>query len=270
MNSSYVESVGSIIENHRLPYDYKKCISEFVDGLVSRGKDNIQAILIFGGCVRDGIIIEGWSDIDIALIYKERPKMNSQFLATYIENLEFEYHFRIDVTQLFLEEITGSEYSKYFMNGAIINAIKRKNIGIILYGNLPEITFSDEQEKQAALVYMSSTILSFREYLIEKLFRGEHGLKNHLPRLIRWTFSLIRSSLRLFDVYVHPYEDSINSLKRLFPSIDTKVLDELVAIRRNFSDYHLENNELILRIEDFVETYIPFVLLEYSKRVKRR
>ena len=101
---------------------------------------------------------------------------------------------------------------------------------------------------------------SYEDNSIEKF-------KNALQRIIRWVFSIIRSSLRLFGIYTHPYESSNNALSKNFPDLDITLLKKLVSIRRKFNNIELDIS-LFSKIEFFIETYIKYIIGKYYENKK--
>jgi hypothetical protein len=137
----------------------------------------------------------------------------------------------------------------------------RTNVSAVLYGALPVLAVSPEQEKLAARFYIDQTVAAFRRYLIEQVHRGE-GQEHYgqsLARVTRWVFSIMRASLRLFDIYVHPYDPSLEQVAALFPDIDLSVPYELLTMRKH-PDMLRVNYSLFDSIEGFLQKYITCVL----------
>lgn len=264
---------SSIFDERGIPHPYHRAIEEFRDGLLKQNPNNVWAIILFGGLVRDHAIAPAWSDIDLIVVFEHIRLRDSMQLASLIDTLETRYSLRLDVAQVDIRELTDPSLLPAFSNSAVINAvICLPTVGILLHGNLPSIEFSDIQIASAQIGYITTTLAAFREHLIEVLYR-KHDPKQrqeYVPRLIRWTFSIVRASLRLFDVWTHPYVDSVAALNKLFPDIDTRLLDRLIAIRERFNSFDITDDPtLLLDIETFIETFVPFVMSRYYRNTTR-
>jgi len=170
-----------------------------------------------------------------------------------------------------LKELTDERLARCCFNSEIINALSmRENVSIVVFGHVPSVSFTTEQEKQAAILYIMNTLALFRRYLIEVLYRDnvEEHIKADLKRIIRWVFSIIRSSLRLFDIYTHPYEYSLPFVRQIFPEVDTSLLLQLIRIRKNISTVD-NTSELVQEIEIFIEEYVVLSLRRYIDEIKK-
>lgn len=257
-----------LIEN--IPVACRNVIGEFCDLLLEQNPGNIRAIVLFGGLVRDRAITPAWSDIDLIIVFEQIQERDSAKLASLIGNLEDRYALRLDIAQIDIRELTDPLLLPAFSNGAIINALTYlPTVGMLLHGNLPTVTFSDTQIASAQIGYITTTLSAFREYLIEVLYR-KHDAKQRrdcIPRLIRWTFSIIRASLRLFGIWTHPYADSVSFLNRIFPEIETQLLDRLIDIRSHFDEFSASDDSFLFHdIEAFVEEFVPFIMSRYYER----
>lgn len=243
----------------------KACIEEIVYNICSIGKKEMTAIVLLGGINREKIIIDGWSDLDLILIWKNISCKSLKFVSKVINNIEKKYDIRIDINQILEKEIVNDVYKEFLFNGIIINSLKRNDQHIVLFGRIPEISISDEQEKSAALYYINQMLFWQREYFIEFIYKKE-SIRKYYPQLLRRTFSIVRASLRLFDIFCNPYEESINNLEKIFPKYNVLLLKKLLYIRSNFKI--IKENELKRtadNIHKFIESYIPFIIKEYSE-----
>ena len=260
-----------IINNRQLTERYRDCLAELIHDLVSHNSENIETILLYGGIVRDSEVFDEWSDIDIIVIFRDINKRSAMYLAGLIHVLENKYSIRIDLTQISLREITNEKLAKLNNNSEIVNALSmRDSVSIVVYGHLPELDFTPEQEKQAAIFYIMNTLALFRRYLVEVAYRGnlEEHVRTDLKRTSRWMFSIIRASLRLFDIYSHPYQYSLEHLERLFPELDTSLLKQLIEMRESFKKIDIPL-DIIHRIETFVENYVVLSLERYYDEIER-
>ena len=82
------------------------CLREFLNLIVHTYVDNIQCVLLFGGLVRDGAPILGWSDIDILVIFKDLMTRDPRELANILLKLEERYGTRIDLSQADVYELS--------------------------------------------------------------------------------------------------------------------------------------------------------------------
>ena len=221
--------------NKQFSKKYRDCIKELINNIIASNLKNIETILLFGGIVRDSKVFKEWSDIDIVVIFKDITKRSAADLAKILQQLESRYSIRIDLIQISLKELTDERLAGCFLNSGIINALSmRENVSILVFGHVPSVSFTTEQEKQAAIFYIVNTLNLFREYLIEVFYRNnlEEHIKTDFKRIIRWVFSIIRASLRLFDIYTHPYEYSLPFVRQIFPEVDTSLLLQLIRIRK--------------------------------------
>lgn len=267
LTSDYIQ----LINNKQLNKEYRDCLKELINNIIANNPENIETILLYGGIVRDSKVFNEWSDIDIVVVFKDITKRSAVDLAKVIQQLETRYSIRIDLTQISLKELTDERLARCCFNSEIINALSaRENVSIVVFGNVPSVSFTPEQEKQAAILYIMNTLALFRRYLIEVLYRDnvEEHVKADLKRIIRWVFSIIRASLRLFDIYTHPYEYSLPFVKQIFPEVDTSLLLQLIRIRKNISTVD-NTSELVQEIEIFIEEYVALSLRRYIDEIKK-
>ncbi|MHA2245389.1 MAG: hypothetical protein ACXADY_10525 [Candidatus Hodarchaeales archaeon] len=256
---------NSLIKNPSISKRYKDCLVEFIETFISKNENNIQCIMLFGGIVREQRILDQWSDIDILIIFKDIRKRNSFELAKLVNSLSASYSIRLDINQMSLSELEDMQ-KPTISNSILLNILSiRKNVSMVLYGEVPKVEFSLDQEKRAAIYYINSTLYAFREYTINILYtkNSEFHLKRCLGRLIRWVFSIIRSSLRLYDVFCHPYEESVKYLKKILPEldIDYDLLYTLIEIRNNYNTYSIISHpKIFVDIEHFIEDYCQKIL----------
>ena len=268
------EDYSQLLNNKQIDKRYRDCLEGLVSNIVANNPQNIEAILLYGGIVRDLTIFDGWSDIDIIVIFRDITKRNAFELAKIIQRLETMYSIRIDLTQISLKELTDEKLAKCCFNSEIINALSmRENVSILVFSRIPNVNFTPEQEKQAALFYITNTLGLFRRYITEGLYRGnvEDHIKADLKRIIRWVFSIIRASLRLFNIYTHPYEYSNPYLKQIFPELDVSLLVQLTLLRKNINKVNniSELIQIAQKVEVFVEEYVALCLRRYINEVER-
>ncbi len=240
------------------------CLKEFLTELLRENSDNIISILLFGGLVRDGAAIPGWSDIDLLVLFRDITRRDARNLAGLVDRAEAKYGVYIDLTQIDAEMIMDPLLLSNCFNSEMLNALAmRANVSTIIYGTLPPVCVSPEQEKMAARFYIDHTMAAFRRYLIENVYRtmGLEHYRRNVPRVTRWLFSIIRASLRLFDIYVHPYDPSLEQVRVLFPGIDLSVPYALLAIRKEPCAIQVDYS-LFASIENFLQEYVACVLRE--------
>lgn len=263
-----------LLNNKQLNKKYRDCLGELINNIIVNNPENIETILLYGGVVRDSKFFDEWSDIDIIIVFKDITKRSAINFAEIIQQLETRYSIRIDLTQISLEQLTDERLTKCYFNSEIINALSmRENVSIVVFGRLPNVSCTSEQEKQAAVFYMVNTLTLFRRYLVEVLYRGdvEEHIKEDLKRIIRWTFSIIRASLRLFNIYTHPYEYTLPFVKQTFPEVDTSLLKQLINIRENINtvDDSFEFFQMLQKLEIFIEKYVTLSLRRYADGIER-
>jgi hypothetical protein len=135
---------------------------------------------LYGGIARDRTCIDGWSDIDAIVVFRDIQRRSVERLASLLDDLEKRYSIRIDLTQFSLIEVTDRRLCRFFYNSEVINALSmRENVSIVLFGHIPHVALSPQQEKQAAIFYLTNTLGLFRRYLVEDLYRrnGEEQMK---------------------------------------------------------------------------------------------
>lgn len=260
-----------LLNNKQLDKKYRDCLEEFINNVIANNRENIETILLYGGIVRDSKVYDNWSDIDIIVVFKDITRRNAIDLTKILQNLETRYSIRIDLTQISLKELTDGTLAKYCFNSQILSALSmRENVSIVVFGRVPSLSFTPEQEKQAAKFYLTHTLGLFREYLVEVLYRrgDQDHAKTDLKRITRWTFSIIRASLRLFNIYAHPYEYSLPFVKQIFPELDISLLQELINIRK---DPRVFNNfsEIVQKVETFIEEYVVLCLKKYTNEIEK-
>ncbi len=267
LTSDYIQ----LLNNEQLDKKYRDCLRELIDNIIACNSENIETILLYGGLVRDSKAFKNWSDIDIIIIFKDITRRNFIELAEIIEQLESRYSIRIDLSQISLIELIDEVLRQFCYHSEIINAISmRKNVSIVLFGHIPIVRFSAEQEKQAALFYINNTLGLFRRYLVEVAYKNTSNADamSTLGRIIRWTFSIIRASLRLFDIYTHPYAPSLEHVKQLFPEVNLSLLNELIYIRENLATADI-NYSIVAEIELFVENYVRLAIRRYYDEINK-
>lgn len=267
LTSDYLQ----LLNNKQLSKEYRDCLKELINNIIANNPENIETILLYGGVVRNSKVFNEWSDIDIVTVFKDITKRSAVDLAKVLQQLETRYSIRIDLTQISLKELTDERLARCCFNSEIINALSmRENVSIVVFGHVPSVSFTTEQEKQAAILYIMNTLALFRRYLIEVLYRDnvEEHINADLKRIIRWVFSIIRASLRLFDIYTHPYEYSLPFVKQIFPEVDTSLLLQLIRIRKNISTVD-NTSELVQEIEIFIEEYVALSLRRYTDEIKK-
>ena len=257
----------SILHDDGIPPSYQSAIKEFRDALLASNQNNVRAVVLFGGLARDRAISSGWSDIDFIVVFNQIRLRDPKQLASVVDVLEAKYSLRLDITQIDLAELTDPLLLPAFSNSAVINAITcLPSVGVLIHGDLPTVTFSTKQIMSAQIGYITTTLHAFREYLIEILYRQRqaHERQQCVPRVIRWVFSIVRASLRLFGIWTHPYADSVIALNKLFPEIDTRLLCELIAIRQCFDTFDISGTpSLFSDIEKFIEEFVPFIMARH-------
>ena len=263
-----------LLRNEQINEKYRNCLQELINNITANSYENIAAILLYGGVVRDSKVFDNWSDIDIIVVFKDITKRSASDLAETLQRLEAQYSIRIDLTQISLNELTDGRLARCYFSSEVINALSmRDNVSIVAFGDIPTVSFTSEQEKQAAVFYIMNTLGLLRRYFVEVLYRGnvEDHIKADLGRIIRWLFSIIRASLRLFNIYTHPYEDSLPPLKRIFPELDMSLLARLTELRKNINgvDNASEMVQVAQKIEIFMEEYVTLCLGRYVDEIER-
>ena len=252
--------------------EYAACLRDFLVGLLKENNNNVASVVLFGGLARDKKPISGWSDIDLLVVFRKILMRNSERLAKLVDCTEAEYGIRIDLTQIDEKMLSDPLWLANCYNSEILNVLAmRANVCEVFYGTLPRVCMCPEQEKMAARFYISHTIMSFREYLIEHAYREsnqEHYVRS-LARVTRWVFSIIRASLRLFDIYVHPYNPSLEKVKLIFPEIDLSVPYSLLAMRREPTMISTDYGLFVL-VEGFLQEYVTHVLREATENQSRK
>jgi predicted nucleotidyltransferase len=252
---------------------YQKCINEFTKDVIKQLKQNIQVIILHGGLVRDTSPIEFWSDIDLILIFKQYSYIITQYLAKTVGLFESRYNLRLDINVIYQYDFDNEFNKSKYYNSEIINALHKRNVKI-LYGNLDIINLQSFNENEAVYVYLNNTQNLFRRYYVENIYRNldSNNCGMYLQRIIRWVFSIIRSSLRLSNIYVNPYQDSLNELIRLeyLSNKEIQLIEKLIQIRTNFSELDTSNIEyfigLFSNIECFIESFINRTIIHNAKK----
>jgi predicted nucleotidyltransferase len=262
--SKRVRRRGDIFPNEN---EYEACLSVFLKGLLADNVDNVRCVLLYGGLVRDGGPIPGWSDIDLIIVFRNILKRDGTAFSSFLSDTQWRYGIRIDVTQVDEQWLVDSRLAANVYSSEVLNALAmRPDVSRILYGTLPPVSFSPEHEKMAARFYISHTLGTFRRYLLEDVICrcAQPDLERSAARVTRWVFSIIRASLRLFNIYVHPYGPSLEQVKLLFPQVDLSIPYLLLGIRKDQGGVRPDHT-LFISVEAFLETYVPFVLREAAK-----
>lgn len=245
--------------------DVYRCITRIRSCLIENPTWAIESIILFGGLIRDLNFVKGWSDIDIIAIFRSIPGDGYRQLGHAIKEIESEFKIRVDLIPLMLSDIEDCNFQRTFFSSGILNAIAmRDGVSLLIYGKNPKAKISTDQEKAAAIFYLSDTMVSFREFMYRQtsISSTKENFLVTAPRVTRWTFSIVRASLRLFDVYSHPYDESVTHIIRIFPEIDTDILTKLIHLRKNLENCDYDFS-IIYKAFDFCELYSKIALRRY-------
>ncbi len=252
-----------IISDEKLDLKYRSCLSDLITR-ASNVINDLETVALIGGLARSTRIINDWSDIDALVVCKHVDFNACLQIDNFIKELETEYAIRLDVIKTGLNDLTAGVCT----DAIIVSVLSRpKSLAKVLYGKLPELSFTKEHEKQVSLYHMNHIFYEFRFSMGSRLLEchDERQLKRCLERVIRWAFSLVRSSLVLFDIFSHPYEESIDNLKHVFPEADITTLRKLGRIREQFSEYELQGDLSIFQeAGTFIENYYHMVMETYQ------
>jgi hypothetical protein len=261
-NSTTIEAV----EN------YDACLGSFLTGFMAENPDNIRCVVLYGGLVRDSQPIPGWSDIDLIAVFEDIRERDPLKLALLLERTEAAFRIRIDLTQFDMRWLLDPSLLASSFSSEVLNCLAmRPNVSRLLCGALPHLAISPDQERLAARFYIDHTLGLFRRYLVEHVYRGsfEDDRIHSVARVTRWLFSIIRASLRLFDLFVHPYSPSLEELGILFPHLDLTVPYSLLQLRMKPAVIRADH-ALFISVETFLEGYVPFILKEADKWMAAR
>jgi len=244
---------------------YQKCIDEFVTRFSEQFSHEIIAIILQGGVARDSLPIKGWSDIDLIIIYEKYNPLLSQFLGKVSSELDVKYSLRMDINLVYKNDIKDKFRRTKYCSSEMMNALNNRSVKI-LYGSIDSIMLDGFDEREAAYIYLNVTLLIFRRYYIENIYYSFDCIKckMYLQRILRMVFSIIRSSLRLLEIYVNPYHELLPIIRKLniLSQEDLNLLENLISIRSNFERLDTEDDKYFLNlfadIEKFVEHYINF------------
>lgn len=243
---------------------YNNCIDEFIDRINCVQVGSLTAVLLHGGLAREKTPISDWSDIDLVIIVD--PNRNAtQRISEIKRNTEIHHGIRLDVNLIYTSDIDDNTTRANIFNSEILNALSMRS-SVVIWGAFDGVDIPLSQGFNADLTYISTTISLFRRYLIEAAYSEEtpENFGFHIQRLTRWTFSMVRASLRMEGVYIDPYEDTANYFSsRSYGHVP--LLRTLSELRRNFytqkkridEDYYAS---IIPNIEMFVEEYVSNIL----------
>jgi predicted nucleotidyltransferase/uncharacterized protein YutE (UPF0331/DUF86 family) len=247
--------------------NYTNCIEEFVSKIVNTFDDNLRVIILHGGLVRDPSPIARWSDIDLIVVFGQYSSHITAPISELAEYLETKNDLRLDINLIYESDFANDYMRAKYYNSEIINALNQRGTKI-LYGSFSGENVALFNEREAVYVYLNTVQNLFRRYYLENIYRDKERVKNpaYMQRIIRWVFSIIRSSLRLKGIFANPYQESLNELIRLniVSSEEIELLKRLMEIRNNFDSFgyisedHLK--ELYTSVECFVEKYIHEVI----------
>lgn len=246
---------------NRLSERYRQCLDGFMREFCEANKGNLNGIILYGGLVRDGMALPEWSDIDIAVIYLEMSARDIFKNTAIKRRYERSCQIRIDLNEIDAAELSPGLISIQY-HSELTNALAFRNqVSISVFQRSPTFQPDLESEKRTAVFYINDTLSRYRKYLNENDF-SQPGCGALIPRIVRWYFSIVRASLRLFGIYSAPYEESIEHLKVIAPSLDLSVLEELAAGRRDgtlncFDEQAVPS--LILRIDHSLNAFLHFL-----------
>jgi len=215
--------------------------------------------------------IRYWSDIDLIIIFKDYNFLLTKFLGDLAKRLDRKYKIRIDINLVYKSDIDLLFRRKKYCSSEIMNALNKRNVKV-LYGSLDSIALDEFNEKDAVYTYLNVTMLIFRRYYVENIHNDfdANKCKIYLQRIIRMVFSILRSSLRLLDVFVNPYDDTLTEIKKLnilFPN-EQDLLEKIINIRINFDAIDTTDIDMFMNlfsdIEMFVERYVILVFKNFQ------
>ncbi len=251
----YMELLNGLSEK------YRQCLEGFIREFCAANGSNLKGVILYGGLVRDKSVLPGWSDIDIAVIYRKISERNILLNTSIKRYYELTFQIRIDLNEIDSCELSEGLISIQY-HGEYTNALAfRKQVSISVFREHPVYLPDVETERRTSIFYINDTLFRYRKYLNENDFTRP-GSAILLPRIVRWYFSIVRASLRLFGIYSDPYEASIEHLREIAPSLDISVLEELAVGRRNCTIDRIEDQrvpELILRIDQSLNNFINFL-----------
>lgn len=246
---------------------FSTCIDDFVSVLAKRLGDNVRAVVLHGGLVRDPAPIERWSDIDLIVVLRHYSDRVTPTISELVEHLEHKNGVRLDINLLYESDLASERSKARFYHSEIINALNHRGTRV-LYGttDVGDVSLFDEDE--AVYIYLNTVMNLFRRYYIENIYRPAQLTRNaaDVQRIIRWVFSIIRSSLRLRGIYVNPYHESLGELIRLnlASPADVQLLKSLIGIRGDLRAFDsltdAQVRELYASVEEFVERYVHGVV----------
>ena len=240
---------------------YKVALSVFVDEAV---KLNPICIYLFGGFGRE-MAREDWSDIDILLVYKEFNSNLFKAISELKGRIDRDHAIDLDINVLFENEVARGQLLSIKYNAKHTDIFSgRPNIAQILYGQIEPVGNKRQEDITANKFQINQAVYQFRKSFIEGKYKT-FGIKD-IKTYIKKTFSTIRASLIIIGHYVHPYEDLVDQLRKLFPDYDVGILEKLIAIRnRNTTLQGIIFAELYVEIYEFIERYIAFINSEMEK-----
>jgi hypothetical protein len=252
---------------------YQECIDEFVATLSNQFEKELSVIILHGGLVRESSPIKYWSDIDLITVFKYYDRSITKYLSKIIHEFEIRFNIRLDINLVYQYDFNDDFHKSKYYNSEIINALNLRSAKV-LYGSLNAIDSTFFNERESVFVYLVNTQNLFRRYYIENVYCNLDSIncKIYLQRIIRWVFSIIRSSLRLYDVFVNPYQDSLNELIKIncLSQQNISLIETLIRIRSDFANLDTSDiayfEELFTRIEDFIESYVNKTISIFSMK----
>lgn len=245
----------------RLNQQYRQCLDGFIKEFSEANKGNLNGIILYGGLVRDEMALPEWSDIDIAVIYQEMSGRDIFKNTVIKQRYEQSFKIRIDLNEVDTTELAPGLISIQY-HSELTNALAfRRQVSISVFQESPTCQPDLEAEKRTAVFYINDTLFRYRKYLNENDF-SRSGCGALVPRVVRWYFSIIRASLRLFGIYSAPYEESIEHLKAISPALDLSIMEDLAAWRRNGTLNRLDERAvpgLILQIDRSLNKFLRFL-----------
>lgn len=148
---------------------YQRCIDEFVLRMSGQFQNDIIAVILQGGIMRDGTPIKRWSDIDLIVISKAYNPLLTQFLGKVSNKLNSKYGLRMDFKLVYKSDIKNSFRRSKYCSSEIMNAINGRSAKVI-FGSLDSIFIDGFDEREAVYVYLNVTLLIFRQYYIDDIY----------------------------------------------------------------------------------------------------
>jgi hypothetical protein len=238
---------------------YEDALSKLKELILHEIGSSVSSIIAFGGAARNDGIIPGWSDLDILIISNNICYIDKNRFYNVIATIKNQSG--IPLTLVLISELAAKQRMLRVSpsNSVILNALSgRPQTSRLLSGQIDFVTPNINVEKANALSYLDHMSVQIRRHLLEG--KKKESAKEALGQVVRWTSSILRASLRYYEIFVLPYEETLDKAIKIYTDRDFNHVATSFNLRYSWHQVNDEEasqhlNRLSFFIENFLEDF---------------